>query len=602
MAAIAEEFQPARNILVVFSLVPSTPAYRPILEGIRNELDREFSEDYNLYSEYLEVERYPNGSYPKERFELFNQKYDSIPLDLLICVGINAAPTIRELASSKLLDLPVVSMDIDFSGFGIPFDITLNSRTAAIGLEIDPVKSISTALSICPGTENIFFVCGVSEADRIFYSISLEAAKKFEGQQNITFLTDMSMDEAISRVRQIPGNSIIIMPSFNTDSKRVPYYIPEAIRLLSKAAKVPLFIYTGTGIGEGAIGGYLIDYSKAGKITGDAAVRVLQGKAPSSIHYTSADYYVNMFDDRQLRRFKIDRRLLPKGSVILYRENEFLARYKWIFVAGLLFLILQSLMLFRLFFLNRKQKQMTQKLRESENKFRELAREDRILSIGLMTASLSHELNQPLTAILSTAQAGLKFIETGNTDPELMKEILGNIVEDDKRTASILGSIRGMLKIEKRERERVDLNKLIEELAGICNSEARMRNVRLELLLHEVPVHTVVDPVQIQQVLLNLISNAMQAAQSLDGPNRVIRISETVEDDLVTVSVRDFGKGIDEAMREKIFKPFITSKEEGLGIGLAISRTIINNHQGRIWAENKPDGGAEFSFSLKTVK
>jgi len=116
------------------------------------------------------------------------------------------------------------------------------------------------------------------------------------------------------------------------------------------------------------------------------------------------------------------------------------------------------------------------------------------------------------------------------------------------------------------------------------------------------PVFIKADPIQIQQVIHNLMSNALQAMGEVISDNKKITITEIKAGDEVVVSVRDYGHGIDERITPKIFIPFVTTKKEGLGIGLAISRSIIDDHRGRIWAENKPDGGAEFSFSLKILK
>jgi two-component system sensor kinase FixL len=238
---------------------------------------------------------------------------------------------------------------------------------------------------------------------------------------------------------------------------------------------------------------------------------------------------------------------------------------------------------------------------DSDKKYRELVREDRILRIGQLTASLSHELNQPLTAILSTAQAGIRFIDSQNANSELLKELFRNIVEDDKRTASILSSIRGMMKLEKREKEKVNLNELIDEVYNMYIGEAIRRNIKMNINLSDVPVYIIADQTQIQQVLLNFILNAFQSMDKVNNKDKTISITEFTDNDHVTVSVKDQGTGIEESIKDNIFKPFVTTKKDGSGIGLAISHSIIEDHKGNIWAKNIPDGGAEFSFSLKTV-
>ena len=245
---------------------------------------------------------------------------------------------------------------------------------------------------------------------------------------------------------------------------------------------------------------------------------------------------------------------------------------------------------------------MTRKIIESESRYRDFLHEDRSLRLGQLTASLSHELNQPLTAILSTAQAGINFINSNEANPELLKQILQKIVENDKRTASILSSMRGMLKLENREKEKINLNVLINEVAAVFYSEANILNTKLNLELSDEETFILADGIQIQQVLLNFILNASQSMEKTNASNKKITVSSNINNSEVIVSVRDNGVGIEESIKEKLFKPFASSKKEGTGIGLSICRSIIEDHNGKIWAENMPDGGAKFSFSLKILK
>jgi signal transduction histidine kinase len=354
------------------------------------------------------------------------------------------------------------------------------------------------------------------------------------------------------------------------------------------------------GLGDGSVGGYILSFKKIGLKSGDAAVKILKGADPKSIKIIKEDSHEYLLDWRELKRWEIaDSEQIPNAGTILFRETSFFEKYKLAIISALVFLILQTLFIVNLILMNRRQRKMTIRLKEAENKYRELIHEDRILRIGQLTGTLAHELNQPLTAILSTAQAGIRFIESNNAEPGLLKEIFQNIVEDDKRTAAILSSIRGMMKMEKREKEKVDLNSLVEELIAIYRSEAIEHKVRMDVRLLNEHVYVLCDRIQLQQVIMNFILNARQAMDKINTEKKTITITEHIQQGDVIISVRDNGEGIDESLKANIFKPFVTSKKEGFGVGLAISRSIIEDHHGKIWAENLPDGGAEFSFSLK---
>jgi signal transduction histidine kinase len=357
------------------------------------------------------------------------------------------------------------------------------------------------------------------------------------------------------------------------------------------------------GFGDGSVGGYILSFRKVGLLSGDFAVKLLKGANPNSLRLTEDDYYEYVFDWRELKRWNIhNTATLPGGSSVLFKEINPFEEYKWIIGAGLLFIVIQSILIGNLIRLNRNQKLMTNKIIESENKYREFLHQDRILRLGQLTASLSHELNQPLTAIMSTAQAGIRFIDSNDYTPELLKQILQKIVENDKRTASILSSIRGMLKFEHREKENVDLNSVVTDVIKVFLSEASKRGITLTLSLPSEDIFVLADPVQIQQVLLNFLLNAAQSIERTNHRKREITVKQSVNNETVQVSVSDTGKGIDESIKEKIFKPFISSKTEGIGIGLAICNSIIEDHSGKISAGNIPGGGAEFSFSLNILK
>jgi signal transduction histidine kinase len=598
-----QDSKETKNILILFSLIPTTPAYRTILDGIRQKLTDEYGDDYRLYQEYLETDRFSDDSYQKEKFKLYNEKYRELNIDLLILIGINIIPFVKKFASEYLLLLPTVSMDYDFSNYGFPTEINLNNKTASISLRLDAEKSIATALGLFPDTQTVYFICGSSTYDTLFMKISEKAAEKIIKNKNVIFITDVSMEDLLRQVQLLPEKSIIFIPNFIRDNKMIPYFNPEAIRLIRRESNQPVFNYNDTGFGEGSFGGYIISFEKVGLFTGEVAVKILNGANPNSIKVDEKDYYEYMFDWRELKRWNLeDSELIPEGSTIEFKQTNLINKYKWIGGVILLFLVLQSILIFALVRLNRSQKIMTKKIIDTENRYREFLREDRSLRLGQLTASLSHELNQPLTAILSTAQAGINFINSNEATPDLLKQIFQKIVENDKRGASILGSIRGMIKLERREKEKTDLNSLITEVVSVYNSEANKLSMQLNVKYSDEPVYILADKIQIQQVILNFIFNAAQAMEKVKAPKKVINISSSINGKEVTVSVKDNGTGIDEAVKEKLFKPFITSKEEGTGIGLVICRAIVEDHNGKIWAENGSDGGAKFSFSLKILK
>lgn len=227
---------------------------------------------------------------------------------------------------------------------------------------------------------------------------------------------------------------------------------------------------------------------------------------------------------------------------------------------------------------------------------------DRVAQTGAITASLAHELNQPLTGILSTAQAGLRFLAGGKANPELIHELLTNIVHDTKRAGAVINGLRALLHRKETQREPIHLAAAIREILDLLHSELVDRQTDLRLKL-ESDATVLADKAQIQQVVLNLAMNALEAMPDQPGTERrlVIALTQSSDGDAV-VALEDSGPGIPEDRQAKLFDAFWTTKQHGMGIGLAISRSIIESHGGRLWFANNADRGATFYFSLPLSK
>jgi two-component system sensor kinase FixL len=248
---------------------------------------------------------------------------------------------------------------------------------------------------------------------------------------------------------------------------------------------------------------------------------------------------------------------------------------------------------------------ITERLRsehESAQQRNELAHLSRVAVIGEMSSSLAHELNQPLTAIVSNSQAALRFLAAGPGHEQELRETLTDIAASGTRAGEVIRRLRAMLMKEETEQKPVDINQLISEVMQLYRSDLINRGVTLLQLLENDLPEAVGDRVQLQQVLLNLVINACDAMAGLSGERKLTIISRSLGDDEVEFSVWDIGPGLAAGSLEQVFEPFVTTKPDGMGLGLSVCKTIVKSHGGRIWAQKNDGPGASFHVALPASK
>jgi C4-dicarboxylate-specific signal transduction histidine kinase len=243
------------------------------------------------------------------------------------------------------------------------------------------------------------------------------------------------------------------------------------------------------------------------------------------------------------------------------------------------------------------------KRKEAEIKEREQRRElyllSRVAVLGEFTGALAHELNQPLAAIMSNTQAAQLFLSKGAN--EEVHDALNDIIEQDNRAFDVIRRLRELLKKGEVERSPVNLNKVLEKVLTLTNSELASRNINVFTQFSNDLPAVEGDLVQLEQVLMNLILNAADAMNSKEILDRRLIVASSFEGDSVEITVEDSGKGISHHDIDRIFKPFYTTKENGLGLGLSISRSIATAHGGKLWVTNNKEAGATFHLTLPSV-
>ncbi len=233
----------------------------------------------------------------------------------------------------------------------------------------------------------------------------------------------------------------------------------------------------------------------------------------------------------------------------------------------------------------------------------ELTHVSRVTTIGTLTGALAHEINQPLTAIMSNAQSALRFLDAEKPNIDELRETLSDIVDDTTRSSDIVNHLRDLMKKGDFEAIPLKVNETIKEVINLTHRDAEKRRITVRFDIRENLPEVMGDKVQLQQVILNLIINGFDAMMYQEPNSRELVIqADQDEDNFIHVAVKDTGMGIEEEKLEQIFEPFISTKPEGMGLGLSINRYIINAHNGQIWATNNPDHGATVHFTLPIKK
>ena len=247
----------------------------------------------------------------------------------------------------------------------------------------------------------------------------------------------------------------------------------------------------------------------------------------------------------------------------------------------------------------------TQELRQANETLRErqaeLTHVTRVMTLGELTASIAHEVNQPLAAIVTNGNACLRWLAGATPNLSEARQAVERIIKDSYRASEVIARIRTLVKKAPPRNDWVDLNEVITEVLALAQNEARRNHVSLKRELKQDLPRVRGDRVQLQQVVLNLIMNGLEAIERSKNGARELSISSDTDDkNNVIIAVRDSGEGLDPANLEHVFDAFYTTKPEGMGMGLAISRTIIESHGGRLWASANSPKGAVFQFTLST--
>ena len=450
-------------------------------------------------------------------------------------------------------------------------------------------------LRVLPLTKTIAVVNGASPNEKFWLEEMRRELAPLAGRVELRWYDEKSFEEILIDAARLPPHSAIFWHLMNVDAAGVAHEANDALNKLANVANAPIFSYDGSFFGEAIVGGPMHSVLDSSRITAAVAVRILDGEKAGDIKTPPTRFAAPIFDSRQMQRWGISESSLPPGSTVYFREPTVWQRYSWQIALMIGVMLLQAGLIAALLHQHRRRRLAEVQARQ---RMAELAHVNRFTTAGVLTASIAHEINQPLGSILTNAETAQAILKSPSPDIVELNEIVDDIVRDDRRASEVIRRTKSLLTKAPFELKSIDLNDVAREAVEFLSTLAIARKVELTSFITPNALPILGDRIQLQQVILNLVVNAIDAMKDTPAESRIISIRTSRAGKFAELSVSDRGPGIPEDKLKEIFEPFFTSKAEGMGMGLSIARTIIEAHEGLISAKNRDHGGASFRIKL----
>jgi signal transduction histidine kinase len=591
--ATAAAAQPKR-VLLLHSFGPQFVPWVYFSGQFREELIKQSPYDIDLYETSLESSRFQQPEEQGPFVDYVRSLFAGRTLDLIVTMGAPATLFVQRYRPQFFPSTPMI--------IGAPEqraikDTLLTSNDTVVAVTLDFGKWIENILDVLPDTTHIAWAVGASPLERFWTEQFRRTSEAFAHRVTFEWFNDLSFEDMLKRVSVLPPKSAIFYVDLRMDAAGVPLDSTRVLARLHEAANAPIFSYIDSYLGEGIVGGPLLSSKEVGGRIAAVAVRILGGEPAGSIKIPPLTMGAPAYDWRELNRWNISERQLPPKSVVLFREPNLWESYRPQILTAFVALLVQATLIGWLIHeYRRRQKAEIQ----SRNSMAELTYMNRRATVGELSASIAHEVNQPLSGITTRAGAALRWLAAEPPDLAKVQAALTHIVDAGHRASDIVSSVRAMFRKDTQEKVPVDVNQLIRSVVGLAYIDMRKHSVELRANLGDALPPIAGNQVQLQQVILNLVMNAIEAMSSVE-PRLLSIKSEVTEHGTVHVSIEDTGSGIDPSDMDRIFKPLFTTKARGMGMGLSICRSIIESHNGRIWVEPAADRGSIFQFELPSA-
>jgi signal transduction histidine kinase len=578
-----------RHVLLLYDERVDLPGLAALGADLVGTLVANSKDRIEVYREEMDLSRFDSDDYRSALRNFLRAKYADRKLDVAVAILGPSLDFLLEHGAEIFPGTPIVFCGVDRRELG---DRPLPPHVRGVLVKREFAPTLEIALRIHPDTTRVVVVAGESAFDRRLLDQARSEFRAYDGRVAFTYLTAGPLQDMLAKLARLPPHTIVLYTTFFQDSTGAAFVTHDVAQRISEAASAPVYGFLDQYLGRGIVGGSLYSLSAHGAETARLVLRILANSDQAEPRLLETSANKALFDWRQMARWGISASSLPSGSEIRFRDPTVWDQYGTEIGAILLALLLQAALISWLLYEHRRRNLAEIRSRES---IAELTYLNRRAGAGELSASIAHEVNQPLTAISVTASAGLKWLRRETPDLREAEDALEDIVKAAQRAGEVVKSVRAMYRKETQV-GLVDLDEIAAAVLELARIELLRSEIAVQTQFGQLPAVTG-DAIQLRQVVLNLIMNAIEAMRS--ATSRVLRVkTEATASSAVRLSIEDTGAGIDPSDIDRIFKPMFTTKAGGIGMGLSICQTIIENHDGRIWAEARPGGGATFQFEL----
>ncbi|WFU75524.1 ATP-binding protein [Bradyrhizobium sp. CB2312] len=547
-----------------------------------------------MFVDYLELGRLPGQEHLDLSIRYLTQKYSQAPPDVVLTLGRAAIPFLLKNKQVVGPNVPIIVANAPLTE--VP-DKDQLPNSIYVGSQYNFLETLKLAQRLQPNARNLVVVGGAGQYAKQWLDDARRQLEPYADMYSTRYISEIGYQQLLNEIAQLPKDTIVILSVFILDGDGNSRPTLEVATDLAGVTTAPIYSPLPSSIGTGIVGGYSDDWRTQGKTAAAITLQLLAGKQISELPRLNFGEHKNRIDARELKHWQLSESAVPADAEIRFREFTLWEQYRWAILATLTLLLLEAGVIAWLVIERRRRLAAEWELRQ---RLLQVIHLNRTAAAGALSASVAHELNQPLGAIRSYAEAAALYLKADPPNLEKIGPIIEQIIRDDQRAADIIRHIRELVKgRSSSEVEEFDLNEVVRDVVEIVRPESTKSGLKLDLVLAGGPLTVRGDRIQVQQAIINLALNAIDAMRETPAAVAGLSISTARSNDgAAELSVVDSGRGIPADKLNTVFETFYTTKRHGTGLGLTVARTIVESYGGRIWAENHSGGGAEFRFNL----